>query len=110
MICLTLTCGRIQTMGLRRDNDFVFMLFVGKSLSSCRPPEPRDKMPLHERRLFGNVPFEIASIDRGRESVDKWSCPFSCVPPFDHGRIFKPPSVQKKNKQEKPKNKQQRES
>lgn len=65
-----LTCGRIQTTGFRRDNDFVE--FGGKSVSSCKPHEPRDKIPLHVRPLlFGNVPFEMASIERGRDNVDK---------------------------------------
>lgn len=85
-----LTCGRIHTIGFLRDNDFVFE-FGGNSLSSCKPP--RDIMPLHPRILFGKVPFEIASIDRGRDNVDKWSLwPFICVPPFGHSRIFNPPS------------------
>lgn len=64
-----LTCGRIQTTGFRRDNDFVE--FGGKSVSSCKPHEPRDKIPLHVRPLFGSVPFEMASIDRGRDNVDR---------------------------------------
>lgn len=84
------TCGRIQTIGFLRDNDFV-LAFVGKSMSSCNPP--RDIIPLLVRILFGNVPFEMASIERGRDNVDKWSiCPFMCVPPFCHCRIFRPPS------------------
>lgn len=78
---LKLTCGRIHTIGFRRDSDFVLVL-VGKSKSSCKPPEPRDIMPLmplmpftplHARKLFGKVPLEMASIERGRDSVDEWS-------------------------------------
>lgn len=90
-INFSLTCGLIQTIGFLRDSDFV-LAFVGKSMSSCKPP--RDIIPLPVRILFGNVPFEMASIERERDNVDKWSiCPFRCVPPFCHCRNFRPPSI-----------------
>lgn len=56
-----LTCGRIHTIGLRLDKVFGF---GGKSVSSCKPPGPRVKTPLHDRP-FGSVPLETASLDRG---------------------------------------------
>lgn len=44
-------------------------------------------MPLQLRILFVKVPFEIASIDRGRDNVDIWS-----ICPFVHDRVLEPPS------------------
>lgn len=80
-----LTCGRIHTIGLRRDS--VFGL-GGKSLSSCRPPVPRvmpcplDRpllplmplmplMPLIPLPLWWPCPFGVALV---------WCLPFMlCV-------------------------------
>lgn len=61
---ITLTCGRIHTIGFRLDNVFGF---GGKSWSSCRPPVPRviQLPPFNVRPLFGIVPFVIASFERG---------------------------------------------
>lgn len=61
VIVSVLTCGRSHTIGFRRDNVFGF---GGKSASSWRPPEPRLTTPFNWR-LFGNVPFDMASIERG---------------------------------------------